>query len=96
MNAIEIIKQNAKMWLGPKYSNKEYEIFKEGIEPLCKRLIKEIRKANNEENKAPRTGFPKPTEKEKKEFEKMIKCKKCKCKKVRSSRGLVCPKHEIK
>lgn len=73
MKAIEIIKQNAKMWLGPKYSNKEYEIFKEGIEPFAKRLIKEILEANNDEKKAPRTGFPKPTGKEKEEFKKMIK-----------------------
>lgn len=73
MNSIKIIKQNAKMWLGPKYSNKEYEIFKEGVEPFANRCIKEILEANNDEKKAPRTGFPKPTEKEKKEFEKMIK-----------------------
>lgn len=68
MNAIQIIKQNAKMWLGPKYSNKEYEIFKEGVEPFANRCIKEILEANNDEKKAPRTGFPVPTEKEERDF----------------------------
>lgn len=67
---------------------------KKNLEALIKGLNKLL--DDLEDNKAPRTGFKKPTEKEKKEFEEMMNCKKCKCKKVRSSKGLVCPKHEIK
>lgn len=90
MKAIEIIKQNAKMWLGPKYSNKEYEIFKEGIEPFANRCIKEILEANNEEKKAPRTGFPKPTEKEKRDFGDLLES----IKHTAPQSFFNCPKHK--
>jgi copper oxidase (laccase) domain-containing protein len=95
MNAIKIIKQNARMWLGPKYTKQEFEI-NEYIQVFANQCIKDIIESNNDEKKAPRTGFKKPTEKEKEEFDSMFKCKKCKSKKVRSSRGLVCSKYDIK
>lgn len=53
-------------------------------------------KVKRYDDKAPRTGATPPTEKEKKEFAKLFKCKKCKSKKVRSSKGLVCSKCDIK
>jgi len=85
MNSIKIIQQNAKMWLDNKY-----------IQGFARQCIQDIKEANKEDNKAPRTGFKKPTDKERREFNKFFKCKKCKGKKVRSSRGLVCSNCDIK
>ena len=45
MNSIKIIKQNARMWLGPKYTKKEYEI-NEYIQGFARQCIQDIKEDN--------------------------------------------------
>jgi hypothetical protein len=87
---IKELKQASKMWLGPKYSDREYHLYYSLVEPILKELIEDYSPADLENfftyivptlseirskvlvDKAPRTGFKPPTEKEKREFDKLF------------------------